>query len=495
MQITSKQITESIIALFWLTFALFLVKKVLIGGFFNMLWLVGVLILTTFFFLLKHEKKWHGLALGLLPGTLFTFNAYGMSSINFSFLFTLFVILVIFSHAIFKKRDMKRSEPRKVEDFIMFLILGYVSIRLIYDRPGLIAFGAGEGGLMLSLFFWLGAAGFFAYKALCFRIKPSLKNLNMVIFFGILIEIHQAFRSVQIGQRMWFQELAGFPSWMLLPILLVFCLEKRKKLGFHFWAISSFFLLLGLVADHRTRLFFMAGIILLIAFFYKRFRRAFITLAIIGTIGIGGMVGSGHVPDVVRRPLSIIFPSIAAEGTDLRYGRRAVGFKDDFRARLYRMAWKEIKQHPILGKGVGLNVYEALDILAGDRSDNRIGMLALSGSYHNTYVSVAVKLGLPIAFLFLWISFAVPIRLGRSIYNHPDTANRQLSVILIAFLFGVIFFASINGGHKSFYIISIVLGYMSYLHTQIMKEKMEKNFPTDSEISFSLSKRAMLKTR
>jgi len=474
MQINSKQIGEAVIAILWINFSIFMVKKILMGGFFNMLWLVGFLIPTIFFFLLKHEKKWHGLALGLLPGTTFTFNAYGMSAINFSFLFTLFVILVVLSHAVLKKQNENTLGPRRAEDLIMFSILVYVTIRLLHDRPGLIAFGSSQGGLIASLFFVLGTAGFFAYKALCFRVKPSLKNLNMVVFFGVLIQIHGAFRSVRMGNRMWFQELGGPASWMLLSALLVLCLEKRKKIGFHFWAISSFFLLLGIVADHRTRLFFIAGIILLIAFFYKKFRRAVITLGIIGVIGIGGMVGSGHVPDVIHRPLSLIFPSIAEEGNNLNYGYRNVGFEDNFRARLYEMAWGEIKQHPIVGRGLGLDVYKALEVLAGGRGDNHIGLLGLSGAYHNTYVGVAVKLGLPTALLFLWVSLFIPIRLGRSIYHHPNTANRQLSVILIAFWLGVFSFSLINGAHWSFYIISIVLGYMSYLYTQIMREKFTR---------------------
>lgn len=467
----NKKIYEIMVGVLFTAFAMFLVRKVIIGGFFNMLWLVGVIILTVYFSLLKYEKAWHGIALGLLPGTAFTLNMYGMSSINFSFLFSSFIILVVVSQIILKRRDEGWYGSRRSEDVVMSFILGYGVIRLLYDRPGLVAFGAGEGGLMTALFFVIGAAGFFAYKTLCARIPLSAQNFKAMVVLGVVIELQTGFHSVQVGFRMWFQELAGFASWMLLPILLVHCLEKRKKMGFHFWASSFFFLLLGLVADHRTRLFFIIGIITIVAFFYKKAGRAIVTMSVVGVIGLGAMVGSGHIPGIIRRPLSLILPSVAEMGTSDSYGARNMGFKDNFRVELYELAWIEIKQNPIFGNGFGLNVKEALTVLAGGRGDDQTGLLALGGSYHNTYVSMATKLGLPLAILFLYVSFLVPIRLGRAIYRHEDGVNRKISVVLIAFYFGVVFFALINGGHHSFYIISILMGYMSYLYAEIMKEK------------------------
>jgi O-antigen ligase len=220
--------------------------------------------------------------------------------------------------------------------------------------------------------------------------------------------------------------------------------------------------MLGVFSIHRSRLLFSMGILLAVAYAYKELKRTAVVLAAVVLIGISSALAlnAGWLPPSVARTFSTIVPSRVSDPAELSrtHGISGeMGWKSPFRVELMKIAWPNIRQHPLVGKGFILN----MDDFTYDRGvGGAVKRLATSGLYHNAIVELAVFCGLPAAIAF---TFAYCIGVWRFAGILRDISDYRLH-LLCASVFG--FFAAtsgqmlMNGGARDFTAICILLAVM-----------------------------------
>ena len=148
----------------------------------------------------------------------------------------------------------------------------------------------------------------------------------------------------------------------------------------------------------------------------------------------------------------------------------ALGWEDSFRGELYGYAWDKILENPLIGSGFGLNVQEALSILTARAGATYAQFLALSGSYHNSIIAFAVKLGIPCAIIFTIISIVIPYRFYKLINNARSSDLRSCSIAIFAFWVANTGMLLMNGGPHEFFVCMILNGLMSAISTLKLDE-------------------------
>jgi O-antigen ligase len=162
----------------------------------------------------------------------------------------------------------------------------------------------------------------------------------------------------------------------------------------------------------------------------------------------------------------------------------AMGWADDFRLKLYEYAWDKIKEHPVAGNGFILDVSEAVGILTVYNEDAKIELLAFGGSYHNTILELAVKLGLPAAFIFCFIAVIIPYRLYRQLLVAPPGEIKTWGMALLAFWVANTGMLLMNGSSREFFACMVVNGFMAALSVAKQEElspKNKRNMPVNNK--------------
>jgi len=123
---------------------------------------------------------------------------------------------------------------------------------------------------------------------------------------------------------------------------------------------------------------------------------------------------------------------------------------DPFRKELRDLAWKNIKQHPLVGQGYALNVHEIWGI-ASRRDLNMFTVLslALGSSWHNTWLGIWSDLGLP-AVLFWAMFWIQSVTIGHQVYRktlHGSVYRTLAMMILLYFIEDIL--RSWTSGHSA----------------------------------------------
>lgn len=126
-----------------------------------------------------------------------------------------------------------------------------------------------------------------------------------------------------------------------------------------------------------------------------------------------------HVPFVqilASRVLSFLTPRQTLQTFSLEWRRFETG-----------EALRSISQHPLLGVGLG-NSYRDVTLLQGEASG---GYFRFTRYVHSSYLSIAVKMGLPGLIAFLWFCSAF---LANGLRTYTDMPDRQLKSVVLAVL-------------------------------------------------------------
>ncbi|MEY2486989.1 MAG: hypothetical protein QOG67_474 [Verrucomicrobiota bacterium] len=124
---------------------------------------------------------------------------------------------------------------------------------------------------------------------------------------------------------------------------------------------------------------------------------------------------------------------------------------DPFRQELRELAWQNIKQHPFVGQGYGVNAREIYGMgrAATDINEFGIMVMALGSSWHNTWLGIWADFGFPAA-VFWGIFWLQAIVVSYGVYRgslHETPIRTLCFMILLAFIEDVL--RSWTGGHSA----------------------------------------------
>ncbi len=123
---------------------------------------------------------------------------------------------------------------------------------------------------------------------------------------------------------------------------------------------------------------------------------------------------------------------------------------DPFRQELRDLAWKNIKQHPLVGQGYAVNVHELWGIVGrGDLNMFTVLSLALGSSWHNTWLGVWSDFGFP-AVLFWAMFWIQSVTIGQQVYRrtlHGSVYQTLAMMILLYFIEDIL--RSWTSGHSA----------------------------------------------
>lgn len=445
------------------------------GGLFDLA--TAFLLISPFIFLvfLKFREYWHVLIPCFLVADALRIPIYGLRQATPILLLLLAVtVSVILNKTL---RISTKAVSSSWEDRFVIILACILTARLIYDRPGLIGFGAQEGGLIRSLTYVMASWFYFPIKNVVASAKFTRRQLQvatLITFALIPLGLLQRREGVLITRY-----FGGPDFWMLCAMIisLLATSDKQIRQGLWFYFVSFVFMGVGIISTFRSRAFFFLGETLAVSWFMGRFRRAFLIVA-------GGSVFSililsiapGGPPEIIKRFLSLF---VEIEGINLEGVVGAVGWQDSYRGELYELAWEHIKRRPVFGRGFGLSVSEAIGILTvGQRVS--LWMLDLSASYHNSIVALAVISGVPAALLFTSVLLSTAIRFARMMFRIGNEEFRTWGCVIFAFWVANFFYILMNGGPVHYFNGMILSGFMMGMlqNEQAKSKTLETSDPT-----------------
>ena len=354
-----------------------------------------------------------------------------------------------------------------IDRWVLFLTF-IVTLRLIYDRPGFVGLGASSGGFIASLQY---VSCFFFYFVIRITVNTftfKRKHLYWVLLVACISLFWEVFGGKSVEGQYIGRSFMNAPSWLIVASLVtIYATESRNnktKIKYYISILAS--LAAGIFSGFRSRIFFFIAEVLVIAKLTKSFRLTCNLLLAAGFFGIIVLLSLPEIPVGAKRVLSLII-EVDAEGQKMG---GALGWEDSFRGELYGYAWNTILEHPFIGSGFGLDVKEAISILSARAGGTYAEFLALSGSYHNSIIAFAVKLGIPCALIFIIISIIIPYRFYKLISKARSSDLRSCSIAIFAFWVANTGMLLMNGGPHQFFICMLLNGLMSSISTLKLDE-------------------------
>ena len=372
---------------------------------------------------------------------------------------------------------IQKGGPRQKHGMgpILIYIAGWIIFaRILYDRPGSARFGE-SGGLGEALAYAMAALAFWGFYSLSRQRYEARDALRALFVITILSCILHLVRSGTGGLAGMLFSLFHRPFWLAsaIAITLVYDWKHQRKflavMPLLYLGVIGGILATSAVSAHRSRPLFAVAIILTVAWIHKRFRRAFVTIVVFVVLGVGGLtlVYPSGLPSQVTRALSTVmsvderefFPEAQAHGLSYE-----VGWTSGFRAAMYRIAFKRIKEHPIAGNGFSFSLKEILDeyyALTVNTNFKGIGALALAGGYHNSLLALAVFCGIPAMLVFLVGLLIIFYKFLTYARNLPTSPDKILASSLAGYFIASTGQMLMNGGSYDLVSSSVQLAVMA----------------------------------
>lgn len=437
-------------------FAIFITPKILAGGFLNSIYIAAIVLPIALGILLRFRQYWPGLCLlGLNIGWPFHLPPL-LDVVASPYLFFPMCILVI---SIMRAAIQKGGEKWRwrTEDIGMLFCLVISLVWFALDPPGSARMGAEQGGLGYSLGYILAPWMYFLGRSLS-KMEPRIAYRNMVLagisaIYGLAMLIHQYKFS---NPGIFFNRQAWMVAAFALAMIVYWEDRRGGRITLAFWIMAVLVLVAGATTPHRSRPVFALAAVLIAASYTLQFKRRAIIILAAGTAGVISLavVSPSWLPDESKRALSI-FRHFDIEG-EMRYSEQ--GWKSEFRARMYREGWRQIRMHP-MGKGYGFSTTDLLGALisvAGSREE----ALEVTGGFHNALMTYALFVGVPAAIVFALLLIQMSTGYWFRTHRGPMTPEKAWQVFLMAYLICVIGQLLMNGGHKEMYTVALLFGLM-----------------------------------
>jgi len=387
-----------------------------------------------------------------------------LDAISIGYTINAIILGLIFAELAMKKLTL----PKVFESFpnrCMALFMFIVTARCLYDRPGAGSMG-GTGGLSAALPTLLAGWCFFSTYILAkqFEVnKKQLKILKIIVIIGftdviyknITIFLPHGFVNIFPYPAAWFLSFLG-----LTRIIDKLSDEKDFKLDVKLICATTFIMVISFLSLNRAPVIYAPLSLLVIYWCYKFLNKYFI-LFLIGMIIIITTVAlyPSIIPKPAMRTMSLFTGKVDKSATQ-ELGE--TGWMSNWRATLARIAWEDIKRHPIAGKGFAF-AFEDLffnAILAKSGDDARFGGLLLSGGYHNSFLFSAVKIGLPATIAYILAMINIYYRFLKFSRRLTHSEFKQFCVTLAGIFVCVYGKMLTNGGPLDLFSMSITMATM-----------------------------------
>jgi hypothetical protein len=354
----------------------------------------------------------------------------------------------------------------------LFLVYGgWVIIRFLYDRPGSARMG-GEGGLGEALPFLFSVIGYGISSRLVrrdgFSVDMELKLLKRWAFAGLILYLPKLISIyLEIGQ---FDLFSRFPMWILSAYALTWAFDKRlsgKRSFFkNEYIIIMLVLLAGVASKNRLSLVMAGAIVMGTAFLYRRFKKAFVFLLMLGVIAVPLLIlNFDLIPFHIARTLTLLIPRDLAQDLNAQYRLGEVGWESQWRTDLAKLAWMRIQASPIWGNGLTFTFHDILQAVsmahmrAGQQGAYQV--FALSGAYHNGILTMAVFLGIPATLCFIAAALSIYIKFSLRVLRCTDPAVKRFGAILAGAFLCYTGKMLTNGSAPDIFALCLMLGVMS----------------------------------
>jgi len=433
-------------------------------------------------FFLLIRRHWLALGIGLIPlGIQFPVAALNRFA---PFVYVTVCILTCVLGA-FCFKLYQRKVIGGVPSMMMFFAFLIILARVIYDRPTSAMLGAGEGGAQEAFLYLFGMMAFWVYAKCAAENNWNARQLLWVLFallafafferailngvLGIGVRATDDGGGGVAGIAGIRYELYSRPAWCLYSLVLAgviyFFRERKKSIWFMFLLLGfiSFILVCSVLSGHRRTLLFALGSIAVITFVYKLHWKSwsFVGLGSVFALLFVIQTGPDILPGAVRRSLSLLIPVSEYEQTQLRDEITAneFGFENEFRKRIYGMAWQDIQANPVFGRGFTFDTNELMRMFAGsDQFDEAISRLVTVGGMHNANLFLATAAGLPCALLFTIGSIAIFVRGIFFARRLRDPQQRFLLVAVLGMVPPLYGHMVLNGSGPDFFRICMITG-------------------------------------
>jgi len=350
--------------------------------------------------IINHNSKyWLGILIGLCG---FTTTRIPIPLVQGFSIYSLFIgiilILILFEHLMNRRKWMLDWNLRYSLFFIfMILIIG----RILVDPPGSARLG-GTGGLSTALPYAMGSLAFFVGYLII--IKSQNWKKNIIIAFTILIiayfMLHIFSRSAQVnlGQHILYAKTFNRQFYLILSMWLATGISLAYLKPNLFKSRSIILFALAIVSVVRSAPFQAFAMIAMAGYLYNKLGRTLIFNIIVGLIGISlllTIIPFDNLPRPVQRTVSVLVPAREFDENDM-------GLQSRFREDLVKVAMAEIKSDPLFGKGWSFSLEEILGAVSINIfRDARTAKLAMTGSYHNSLLTLAAKNGILAALIYV----------------------------------------------------------------------------------------------
>jgi hypothetical protein len=293
-----------------------------------------------------------------------------------------------------------------------------------------------RAGLALALFFLGGATAIFGDL---YSVLPSAFNFIFWFFPPSFLNTGVELGVTRLGGA---SVASGSAVWYMLArygIRGIFVSGKKWRL-----IVFIAFFLLGFLGGFRA-LFISIGLTFLIQFFLEGLHRTQL-LPIFALIGVLTMVVM--IPLVPKLPFTfqreLSFLPLPVDPLAKQAGDETL----DWRYAMWKALWPQVPQYLLVGKGYGFAQEDFA--FMGDTAfrktvDASQGTLALSGDYHNGWLSVLITFGIWGMIVTLWF-FAAGTRVLYCNFRYGDSRLQTINAFLLAnFLTRVVMFMTISG--------------------------------------------------
>lgn len=268
-------------------------------------------------------------------------------------------------------------------------------------------------------------------------------------------------------------------------MVIAFCLmvftQHRRRLRV-IVALQFVYLNFGLLLTYTRALWIASaiamGVVMLVIFpFYKAYLTRYFLIGIVGMGLLVSLLGtqltqsisdSGLVTAFLSRVTSIFTPEETIHSYSLQW--RIFEQEEGLRS---------VSEHPLLGVGLG-NSYRKVTLLQGEdlgwvTKNTASGEISRFTRFlHNSYLSIAVKMGVIGLACFLWFCIAVMVSSAKLYRNLSDGQSRAIALAVPATFLGLMFWSFFHEHFiqtESTAIVGLIAGLAASLYREVGSQK------------------------
>lgn len=467
-----KKITEIFLILGGVALSAFAAVKLLSGGFVDLIWFLVCLVPFVLALFLGLKDWWPLLAI-IIPGLpLPTATAVLLDKFTPSMVFNLALIAFFIGYICIRHKGVSlRTRFARP----MLVVALAITARILMDPPGSGRVG-GTGGLGNAVDYFLAGWCFFSlWWATVESSVSDRKLVKIILAVSIILFVWKGVTS----DAGFVYELFHRRAWLMWPFVLgwlAYWQGLQRGRWLLFYILSLCIMGFGLLSPHRKTIV-MAGLTCMaVAWVFRVEKKQIVILGISGLIGICVLFAMGRVPDMIKRPLSTILPQLAIE---TRAEAGYMGLYDEFRARNFELALKDVMHSPVIGRGFAWSTSDVVAIMARrerEALESASESLSAVGMHHYGFISLMVAIGMIVPWFYAFSLCGIVWFFAKAGRNMPSGWSKVLVAGLTGYFINNLFQWLFNGSGSQMQTVTIALGIMvGLMQRWKIKAKQEEN--------------------